>query len=171
MRLSYVNNQSGLSLAELVVALGLTSLLLVLVVSGALFVKKYVADWSDRDKITEELAFMVDEFQPRLESAQHIGAFGDSIIIEQSDGTIVRYSWPEGALTKDSRSLTRAGLTVNLVQLRTNLLPEDSLTDTLKTTGHTGQYSLTIAVSDHRGNADTLTVFGRNMYEALKYQP
>jgi hypothetical protein len=68
-----------MTLAELVIALGLTSLLMVLVTSGALFVRKYVTDWTNRDKITEELAFLRDELTPRLESAAYTYVSRDSV--------------------------------------------------------------------------------------------
>ncbi len=170
MPLSYVDNESGMTLAEVIVALGLTSLLMVLVVSGALFVKKYVADWSDRDKITEELAFIRDELTPHLESAAQFQSFTDSVFFRSAEGTTAKYRVTDGILTKGDRPLSRAGLKVMLLPMQPNPLPEDSIADTLTLNRHIGLFSLAVAVSDKRGNVDTLRLVGRNRYESLKYR-
>jgi len=171
MRLSYINNQSGLSLAELIIALGLTSLLLVLVVSGALFVKKYISDWSDRDKITEELAFISQELLPQIEDSRRLDLYTDSLVCHTSTGTRIRYRWDGGILSKDEHTISRVGLKVDLLEIRTNLLLIDSTIDTLSSVNtNRGLYSLKVAVSDRRSHVDTLTTVGRNRYEALKYQ-
>lgn len=172
MPLSRVNNESGMTLTELIIALGLSALLLILVVSGSLFVKKYIADWSDRDKVTEELAFVAQEILPKLESSQQIEIFDDSLLCHQTDGHTIRYLIEDGSLTKNGHPLTRTGLQIDLFDIRTIVLPNDTLIDTLQSTNiHTGLFSFTVAVSDHRGNADTLTTVGRNRYESLKYNP
>jgi hypothetical protein len=165
-----VNNESGLTLAELIIALGLSALLLILVVSGSLFVKKYIADWSDRDKLTEELAFITKEILPKLQDSRRLEVFSDSLWCHQSDGSTIKYRLDDGAFQKDGRPLTRAGLRVDLFEVRTNLLPNDFTLDTLNIQNQqTGLYSFRVAVSDRRGNTDTLTTVGRNRYESLKY--
>ncbi len=172
MLLSRVNNESGMTLTELIIALGLSALLLILVVSGSLFVKKYIADWSDRDKVTEELAFVAQEILPKLESSQQIEVFDDSLLCHQTDGHTVRYNLVEGTLRRNDHSLTRVGLQVDLLDIHTIVLPNDTLIVTLQSANvRAGLYSLTVAVSDQRGNADTLTTVGRNRYESLKYNP
>ncbi len=169
MPLSRVNNESGMTLTELIIALGLSALLLILVVSGSLFVKKYIADWSDRDKVTEELAFVAQEILPELESSQQIEIFDDSLLCHQTNGHTIRYSLVEGTLLRNDHALTRVGLQIDLFDIHTIVLPSDAPIDTLQSSNiYTGLYSFTVAVSDLRGNADTLTAVGRNRYESLK---
>jgi hypothetical protein len=170
MRLCYADNESGMTLAELVIALGLTSLLMILVVTGALFVKKYVADWSNRDKVTEELAFVRDELTPQLEAALTYRIFEDSILFQTADGTTKRYQVTDGILQKDGRQISRTGLTVALHTIPKNHLPENGLVDTLLARSQVGVYCLAVVVSDRHSNVDTLRLVGRNIYESLKYQ-
>lgn len=171
MRLYYVNNESGLTLAELIIALGLTSLLMVLVVSGTLFVKKYISDWSDRDKITEELAFATRELMPQIEDSRELDLYPYSLVCHTVTGARISYRWEGGVLRKDDHTLSRVGLKIDLLEIRTIPLPADSTIATLSSANiDRGLYNLKIAVSDRRGNVDTLTTVGRNRYETLKYQ-
>ncbi len=170
MHLCYVDNESGMTLVELVVALGLTALLMILVVTGALFVKKYVADWSDRDKVTEELAFVRDELTPPLDAALKTQIFEDSIVFRSAEGTTTRYQATDGVLLKNGRQISRTGLTVALRPIPKNPLLEDNLIDTLEVREQVGVYGLAVVVSDRRGNVDTLRLVGRNIYESLKYR-
>ena len=171
MRLCYVNNESGVTLAELIIALGLTSLLMVLVVSGALFVKKYISDWSDRDKITEELAFATQELMPQIEDSRALDLYPDSLVCHTVTGARIRYRWYGGVLRKDDHILLRVGLKIDLLEILANPLPIDFAKDTLGSANiNRGLYYLKIAISDRRGNVDTLTTVGRNRYETLKYQ-
>jgi hypothetical protein len=52
----------------------------------------------------------------------------------------------------------------------TNPLPDSSFSDTLAIDNQVGLYGLAVGVADHKGNADTLRLIGRNTYEALKYR-
>ncbi|MEW5859461.1 MAG: hypothetical protein AB1861_19070 [Cyanobacteriota bacterium] len=159
-----------MSLAELVIALGLSSLLMVLVVSGALFVRRYIADWSNRDKVTEELAFLKDELALKLESAVRVQIFKDSLAINLTDRNVIRYWVSNGTIFKDGRQISRVGFSVHLCPLPTILLLQDSTTDSLSAENTIGVYNLAVAVSDSHGNADTLRLYGRNIYESLKYR-
>lgn len=171
MPLRYIRNESGLTLAELVISLGLTSLLLALVVGGSLFVERFVADWSNRDKITEELAFICDEIVPRIESARHIASEADTLVFKKQEGHDQKYWLEDGELIRDGRPLTRAGLHVDLLELDPYLLQNRSSQDTLSlSAGASALYRLTVAVSDNHGNRDTLVVAGKNSHETLKNQ-
>lgn len=170
MRSCCLNDEQGLTLVELLVALGLTGLVLVLVVTGSLFVQKFISDWSDRDKVTEELAFLNRELTPRIEESHSVEIRGDTVNFGYVGEVRTVYMLDSGGLSRDGRVLSRAGLNVETVEIAVLDLQNPALEDTLKTEERPrGLYQLKLVVSDKRGNRDSLLTVVRNDYEYFKY--
>jgi len=126
---SLLKNNRGFTLTELVVALGLTSILIVGVISSALFVRKFTADWSSRDKLADEAAFMRSEFNRQFHHVQTVDFVGDTLIILVSHSDSTTYLLRTGALWRGARKLTRPGIAVTSFELAPIDLhnPESSL--------------------------------------------
>lgn len=170
MRLSCLSNEEGLTLVELLVALGLSGLVLMLVVTGSLFVQKFISDWSDRDKVTEELAFLSSELVPRIESCREIEQQGDTLIFQYTGSALASYTRESGTLSRDGRQLSRAELNVETVEITALGLQNPPSLDTLGQEAlPRGLYRLKLVVSDQRGNRDSLLTTVRNDYEYFKY--
>jgi hypothetical protein len=170
VRLPCHDNEKGLTLVELLVALGLTGLVLVLVVTGSLFVQKFIADWSDRDKVTEELAFLSREFVPKIEDCRNLETRGDTIIFHDTGYGSFVYVRNSGVLSRSDRPLSRSGLRVEAVDISVPGLPNQPFSDTLLQEAlPRGLYQLKLTVSDQRGNRDSLLTTVRNNYEYFKY--
>ncbi len=168
MRFSLLTSEKGFTLMELIVALGLVTLLLVLVVTGSIFVERFVHDWSDRDKLTEELIFIGQELIPKLERSQKIHVSSDSLVFTSGDLRTTTIFVDSGILHRNSQPISRAGMRVETLTVTRLILPEDSSLVNLDNRP-SGLYTLTVVLSDSRGNIDTLRTTVRNGYEYFKY--
>ncbi len=172
MNAPQLTNDRGVTLTELIVALGISSLLLVLIVSGALFLRNYMNQWKRQDAISEELAFVRAEFSPTIRNSRSIQAFDDSALFTGMDGVSATYRWTDKYLMKDDRRITRAGLSLDRLAIARIGLSEPEK-DTILT-GIDGQcarglYRLNMVVSNERDERDSLTAIVRNNHEYYKY--
>ena len=170
MRLSYLDNEDGLTLIELIVTLGLSGLVLLLVVTGSLFVQKFISDWSARDKVTEELAFLSRELTPAIEASREVQTRGDTLLFVGRDLDSTLYTLVGGGLCRRGHRLSRTGLLVVTASIDAVDLHNWAEIDTLsQEKGPRGLYRLKLVVSDQRGNRDSLLTIVRNDYEYFKY--
>ena len=73
MSFSCLHNNRGLTITELVVAMGIASILLVFVVSGSLFVQDYLQGWRHKDIIWEELVYLQRDLTELIASSRYRG--------------------------------------------------------------------------------------------------
>lgn len=173
MNFNPLKNESGLTLVELIVTMGLSSLLIVMLVSGSIFIQKYLAQWRQQGALTEELAFVKSELQSAFASAQHIQIDADTLTTSTTDGITTTYAWPGGSFTKNGRALLQSG-----VKVRSLTLEELTLTmpDTLNILsmnmggGLHSRYRISVAIESERGYSDSLSFLVRHTYAFFKYK-
>ena len=140
-----------------------------MVVTGSLFVQRFIDNWSDRDKVTEELAFLAREFVPRIQNCLAVDIRRDTIVMVEPSGESRTYTLSSGNLMCDNLILSREGLKVEALEIRSAVLPNEPNSDTLmKEELARGLYQLRIVVSDLRGNRDSLLTIVRNDHEYFK---
>jgi len=172
MKLSCLTNERGVTLTELIVAMAITSILLVLIISGSLFVKDYIKRWQGQDKLVEEVVFIQKELTSNITTSHKISIHNDSISFITADCDNIRYTFEDNLLYKNGNNLIRAGFNVTQLQLQRIELsdhPNDSILTNKYMSGITGLYKLNIRVSDDRGNTESLQTLVRNKYETYKY--
>lgn len=168
-----MNSERGVTLIELIVTLGLTSLLLVFVISGVLFMQRYINVWQHEDLVAEDTAYLAATLSDYLEHCRALRNYEDSLVFEHMDGSSSVFRRTNSALYYRSRSLLRAGLRLDSLAISQFSLPMSS-EDTLLFAGHpddvTGLYYLVIAVSGPQA-ADTFVAIVRNNYVYHKFTP
>lgn len=172
MNLSYLKNHDGVTLVELVVAMAITSMLLIFIVSGSLFVQNYIDRWRQKDVLGEELAFLQTELSSAIRNGRSIRVRPDSLVLTTSNQMVTIYTLSGGRLYRNNKQLTRPGVRVDCLNVNSFELPHKSQTVNLReegTSNVSGLYRLVLCVSDRRGNADTLSFVIRNSYEYFKH--
>ncbi|MFZ1685715.1 MAG: prepilin-type N-terminal cleavage/methylation domain-containing protein [Candidatus Zixiibacteriota bacterium] len=171
MPLRYLKNSRGVTLVELIVALAISSILLVAMVSASIFVQKFVTNWQQRDSLAEELAFVRLELAPRLSRACKIRSTGDTIQIVDRERQVTTYSWRGHRLTRDDRALLRPGFQLTSLRLAKIPLREigsDTIFGQVNSNKPSGLYELWVAILSPRDQRDSLRVVVRNDYEYFK---
>jgi hypothetical protein len=157
---------------ELVVALAISSILLVSMVSASIFVQKFVTNWQKKDSLAEELSFVKQELAPRIAAAKQVGLFPDSLRITGLDHQLSTYTWHGGSLRVGGQSLLGPdylldSLSVLRIPLRKNdpspILKREILPP------RSGLFELFIVLSSRKGQRDSLRVTVRNDYEYHTY--
>ncbi len=174
MNIKCFENSKGVTLVELIVAMALTSILLGLIVTGSMFLKNYINQWRERDRLLEELVFLESELSRSLSKSQQIDLYSDSLVCLGRRLNAVVYQWNEGKLTKNFRQLSQSSLSLDRIAISRLDLPQhstDSILDERGLVEPSGLYKLAVVVSDSRGNTDSLVTLARNDYEYFKYAP
>ena len=107
MSFCLLTNNKGVTLVELIVALGITSLVLVFVISGSLFIQKHLRDWKQADLLVEELAFIRQDLSQTIRTGRSVMLRQDSIICTSHAGAETVFHWQEGGLSANDRPLLR----------------------------------------------------------------
>lgn len=173
MNLSCLRNSRGLTLVELTVAMAITSILLVVMVSASLFVQRYLSNWHKRDALAEELAALSSELTEPIIAARQIRLFSDSLRVMTADGRLTTLDWHSGQLTRNGRKLTRSGMRIDsLSVIRTALLDrrESGTLEQSNSPQVLGMFEIFVRLSDSRAITDSLRVVVRNEYEYNKYK-
>ena len=165
-----LTNERGVSLAELVVAMAVTAILMVMVIYGAVFVQDYLSRWKHRDTVAEEISFVLDEMQEALTVCRSLSQSGDTLLCVMPDGALRTYTWRESALTRNGISLTRAGMQVNSLDISKYILNDRTQDTILVEKAVPGLYVLSIVVSDKDGRVDSLSTLVRNDAEYFKHK-
>jgi len=171
MNIAFIRNNKGVTIVELIVALGISSILLVFVISGSLFVQNYIRGWSQTDKLAEELVFLSHSIQSDISSSRQILLRDDSLICVSPGRSTVTYHWKQGAITRNERSLIRSGFKIDTLSIGNLPLPESDSSRILeipKATSRTGLYQIWLVVSDGQNEKDSITFLVKNAYEYLK---
>jgi prepilin-type N-terminal cleavage/methylation domain-containing protein len=171
MPLPYLKNSRGVTLVELIVALAISSILLVAMVSASVFVQKFVTNWQQRDSLAEELAFIRSELAPRLSRAQRIRSASDTIQVLDHERRVTTYCWRGHRLTRDGRDVLRPGY--QLTSLRLTKIPlrelgQDTIFGQVNSSRASGLYELWVAILSPRNQRDSMRVVVRNDYEYFK---
>jgi prepilin-type N-terminal cleavage/methylation domain-containing protein len=172
MSLPCLKSNRGLTLAELTVALAITSILLVGMVSASLFVGRYISNRQKKDTLAEELAFVSQELSGQLASARTVTVFKDSLRLLSGDRTATTYVWRGGRLLKNGRNLTRSNLRIDSLSIRRIALPKEADLTTLQGTDYAeteGLYELFIGITSAQKISASLKVVVKNEYEFRKY--
>ncbi len=173
MNLSYLKNNKGLTLTELIIGLGITSVLMIAIISGSLFVEQYLNRWTGSSKLLDELAFVQSEITRNVEISRQVQIFADSIICTLPSARQRRYTWPDGHFYRDSKLLSHKDFIIDSVVLRKMILHSGdsvSILEEAKDSSVAGLYKLTVVVSDGKGSSDRLESIIKNHYEYIKYQ-
>ena len=133
MNINQINNERGLTLVELIVTIGVSSVLVVILVSGTLFVQKYLDQWSRHGSLIEEIVLVQENLTENLRPARRIDVWADSLTAQATNGKITTYAWADSLLTKNGRSILRSGVRVHRLSItdftltevaNTTILPE-----------------------------------------------
>lgn len=172
MPLSCLKNDHGLTLAELLVAMGVSSIVLVMVVTGAVFVEKYVSRWRQRSQLATEASFVRSTLEQAIQQGFQVVQAGDSLLIRHRNRQRDLFSWAGGQLKLNGRQLVRHGVVVDsLAVRRVHLSEADSafifVADTLGAR-RTGLYNVSAGLRDGRGHHYVTSFLVRNDHEYLK---
>ena len=173
MSIRCLTDERGVTLIELIVALGLTSLLVLFVISGVLFIERYIDRWKQRDQVAEDLAFVAATLTSHIQQSRLLHDYGDSLVFEGMDGRRTLFRRTSSGLYRAGQPLIRSGLRLGrlaIAPVQFSRLPEDTVTAAGRSGDITGLYHLVIVVSGPYA-ADTFTAIVRNDYEYCKFTP
>ncbi len=172
MNLSYLKNNKGITITELIVTMGISVLLLVFITSGSLFIKNYLKKQSQNSKIFEELSFVVDELSNSISSGRKITSHNDSMIVISNSGKRTSYSWVNKTFMRNNHNLTTNGMQVDSLAIRKIQLPKQPETAILKPDDkliQSGVYEIFLKISDKQNRKDSIKTIIVNNYEKVKY--
>ncbi len=167
-----LHSNRGVTLVELLVSLAITAILLVMVVSGTLFVQRYVERWRRQNSRAEEVAFAAQLLSEHMASCTSIARYPDSIVFFDSAKERACYRWPDGQLQSDRQILLQPGYSFEHLAITPFPLPQESPDTILRAAQVTrpGLYFVRFAISD-RSAADTCALLVRNFHEYYQYAP
>lgn len=170
LKRSRLANHRGLTLVELLVAMGVTSVLLMAIVTASLFLQRFIRTWEDKSALAEECSFARSELSRAIGTSRSISIWPDSLRCVSIDGIRTTYSWAQGTLTKNDNSLTRTNLRIDSMSVSSFPLHESGSSHTLLSTEDLrGLYMLRFRISDKRLNSQSVSTLVRNEYEMGKY--
>lgn len=171
----YITGDRGLTLTELVVAMGASGILLLVVVSGSLFVQRYIEQWKSGHAVWEELLFVRQELTGTIAGATCVAAYDDSLVIAGAPFDSIRYTWPNGLLRRDGRSLLTAGFAIRRLTVEDFALPDVVERNILGVTdnsgGTDGRLRITVVITSEDDTSDSLEFVVYNEYQMVKFSP
>ncbi len=109
-----IDNQQGLTLMELVVALSLTGILLVVLVGANVFVHKVLTNWARENTLVEERVYLLTEIADNIASCDYL-VFDSTaqrlVCYFQQDS--ISFLLRDGVLSRGSVRLNRSEIEVN----------------------------------------------------------
>ncbi|MEW6413253.1 MAG: prepilin-type N-terminal cleavage/methylation domain-containing protein [Candidatus Zixiibacteriota bacterium] len=172
MKYSYLTNNRGVTLVELIVALALSSMLLIFVVSGSLFVQDFLKERKSRDNLFEELAFVSGEIATCVSSSRFVSPYADSLMCISSLNEATTYAWHDGQVFENDRALLRSGVHLDTMAIMRLDLPKyaDSTILNKEQQGiPLGLYEIYLVASDERNLTDSIRRVVKNEYIVIKY--
>ena len=170
MPLSHIRNENGFTLVELIVTLALSSVVILTVVTGALFVERFVKNWSTRDRLDEEAVFICSEFDIRLKKATGVRqSESGAITIIESNGLEWHYQLSQDRLTRNNNPLTNNELRISRLTLMPYTLSMAS-DSTILPEGVRGLYRLRVVLHNQTDDSCAVNVVLRCPYEYYKYK-
>jgi len=171
--LSDLKNESGATIAELVVAMALMSILLLAIVSGSLLFNRTLATWKERGSLAEELAYVHGDLTSAIQSGERL-VLGDSSMIVQVPGKeVTEYRWTAGEFRVNGKTLLRKGATVERLSIASAFLPGptfDTILNESDIQPTPSLYHLSLTLADSKGLRDSLKCLVVNRYEQNKYR-
>jgi Tfp pilus assembly protein FimT len=158
----------GTTLVELLVAMTVSSILLISVVSASLVLERFLKYWHEKDAVAEEVAFLHKELARQFASSRAVQLFRDSLICVTPQLVKTSYDWGAGAFRRNGVSLTPSNIHVDSLTVSRIQLQNDGHPDILKSgdeNARTGIYAVYIAVSTANGTTYSLRTVVRNEYE------
>ncbi len=168
MNFRQLKNNQGLTIIELIVSLAVSALLLMVVVSGTLFIQRYIADWKRRSTAIDELQFIRQEFVSKLRFSRDIEIYEDSLVLTSATFGKTIYTWHIGQLVKDERPLLSRNYLIEELAVNRYSLPSGQ-SDSILSPKFIGMYEVRVKVIDERENRDSIRFVVRNDYEFYKY--
>ena len=173
-RLSKHTNDKGMTMVELLVAMAISSVLLVGMVAASAFLQRYISTWQNRSKLMEELSFTLRSITRHVEQARSVRLGTRRIDLESDNGTRTSIEWTSGTLLVNRKSMTTSTFRIDSVGIAKLPLYRPT-PDTILSTGRgqsvPGMYQVTIVGSTAKGLTDTLSTIARCNYEYFKYAP
>lgn len=160
-----------MTLTELLVAMAISGVVLVAIVSATLFLQRYLAGWEKQDILSEELAFVAGELEKSAGQASDISQFQDSLVVITS-GRQVTYTWKDGIFMRNDRRFGRSGVSVTALALHEiglQTAPADSILSVNGVTDPYGLYRLRIVVTSRGEKSDSLITILRNDHAYFKH--
>ena len=173
MNLSYLKNNKGITLTELIVTMGISSILLIFIISGSLFIKNYIKKQNQNNKIYEELSFIQNELEKSISSGRSIVTQKDSLIVISKLGVITTYNWQNHTFTRNDHPLLSHGMSIESLSVQKIQLPKTGDSTILKQdVGQikSGVYEVFIKISDSKQITDSINTIVLNNYETIKYK-
>ena len=172
MRLLYRLNSKGITLIELLVAMGLSTMLLVTVISGGLFLEKYINRWRNQARFTEELVMVRQSTESLMNNSRRVILSDTSLACTALDASSQQLSWVDGILKLQGKPLLRNGVRVDSLSVTPLALhPEGSLDilSTDDTPARRGLYQIRVTLSEGNEHSWSAAFIVRNIYEVISY--
>lgn len=161
-------------MVELLVAMAISSVLLVGMVAASAFLQRYISSWQNRSKLMEELSFTLRNITRHVEQARSVRLGNRRIDLESDNGTRSTIEWAGGTLLVNRKSMTASTFRIDSIGIM-KLPLSRSITDTILSFGRgqsvPGMYQVTVVGSTAKGLTDTLSTIARCNYEYFKYTP
>ncbi|MCX6826069.1 MAG: prepilin-type N-terminal cleavage/methylation domain-containing protein [candidate division Zixibacteria bacterium] len=119
--LDKLRDQSGFSLAELVVAMFLVTLLMTSVISANLFIQRFLKKWEDTNTVYQEGNRLLTEISNDLRSGYKFARVDtNSYIIICSEKDSIKYAVKDGDLIRNGKKLDYENVTCGLLKIENN---------------------------------------------------
>ena len=173
-RLTKVTDQKGMTMVELLVAMAISSILMVGVVASSVFLQRYINSWQYQSKLLEELSFGMKAITSRLKSAKSIRQTtrGLEFLTLSSTKDVIRCNG--GRLIINDKPVTLREVQIDSLSVERLSLSRPMSDTIFQTTGSQptpGLFKVTLIGSTRKGLADTLVMTVRCNYEYFKYAP
>ncbi len=153
-----IDNQRGLTLMELVVALSLTGLLLVVFIGANLFIHKTLTSWSHENTLVEERVFLLTELANSIVACDQLKFDSAAQVLTcyfLKDSTI--FALDDDNLQRDNIVLNKSGITVDFFKVSQDVFTNYDASiilnvDTSKESINS-LYSVYLSIS-HKGKTD-----------------
>ncbi len=163
-----------MTLTELIVALGIASLLIVFFVAASLFIQNYIRTWQAADVLAEELAFLRKDITQCLASARQINISTDSLVCVSPVGLRTTYRVADSSIFRNGRRFNRESVNVSgmtIIKIELPLPATDSILKLSNQECRVGLYDVLLAVMDKTGRVDSIQFIVRNNHEYFKFAP
>jgi type II secretory pathway pseudopilin PulG len=172
MRLSYHLNSKGITLIELLVAMGLSTMLLVTVVSGGLFLEKYINQWKNQARLSEEIVLVRQTMESLMRDSRRVVITDTSVTCAYLNSSTHKLTWSRNVLSLQAKPLLRKGVLVDSFSITPLGLHHEVSPNILATDGsrhNRGLYQISVALSEGNKQSRSATFIVRNRYEQVSY--
>ena len=161
-------------MVELLVAMAISSILLVGMVAASAFLQRYLETWQNRSGLAEELSYTLVTVSRHVEQCRSIRLGNRRIVIESENGSRTTIEWPAGMLLVNKKRMTASSCRIDSIGITEWPLSEpmsDTILSDSRGQSAPGIYHVTIIGSSGKGQIDTLWTTVRCSHEYFKYTP